>query len=69
MKIASDLEQALVKLAKSVRGKQGIGIIKSPKTAMKLFQIGYVRPVRSQDDNVCAVTLDGFRYLQARDDD
>lgn len=68
MKIATELEQALEKLAKSCRGKQRIGVVKSSKTAMRLFQTGYARPVRSEDADVCAVTLDGFRYLQARRD-
>ena len=66
MQISSDLESALKKLAESNRGRQGVGVCKSATTAVRLFQLGYARPVRSEDTNVCSVTLDGFRYLQAR---
>jgi hypothetical protein len=66
MQVTSELEQALAKLAKSVRGKQGVGVVKSLKVAVRLFQMGLARPVRSEDENVCSVTLEGFRYLEAR---
>lgn len=66
MQIASELEKELEKLARSSRGKQGIGVVKSSKTAVRLFQLGLARPVRSDDADVCSVTLDGFRYLQAK---
>jgi hypothetical protein len=66
MKVAADLEQVLGKLAKSCRGKQGVGIVKSSNIAVRLFQAGLARPVRSEDANVCSVTLDGFRYLESR---
>lgn len=66
MKLDPDMHAALQKLAQSNYGKQGTGICGSAKIAMRLFQMGLARPVRDDEKNVCAVTLDGWRYLEVK---
>lgn len=67
MKLDPDLQLALENLAASNRGRRGVGMLKSAKIAMRLFQLGLARPVKDHEErNVCAVTLDGFRYLETR---
>jgi hypothetical protein len=67
MKLDPDMQTALEKLARSNRGRQGVGFVSSAKVAMRLFQMGVARPVKDHEErNVCAVTLDGFRYLEAK---
>jgi hypothetical protein len=67
MKLDPDMQVALEKLASANRGKRGVGFLKSAKIAMRLFQLGLARPVKDHEErNVCAVTLDGFRYLETR---
>jgi len=65
-KLEPDIEKALAHLARSKFGRQGIGFVKSSKIAMRLFQLGHARAVKSNERNLCAVTLDGFRYLEQR---
>jgi hypothetical protein len=66
MKIESQLEAALEKLARSSWGVQGVGFCKDSRIAVRLFALGFASPVRGKEQNVCRVTLDGFRYLAAR---
>jgi hypothetical protein len=67
MKLDPDMHTVLERLARSQHGRQGVGVISSAKVAMRLFQTGYARPVRDREErNICAVTLDGFRYLEAK---
>jgi hypothetical protein len=66
MKLEHHAHEALEDLAKCNTGRQGQGFIKSAKIAMELFQIGYARPVKNGDRNLCAVTLEGFRFLQSK---
>jgi Ran GTPase-activating protein (RanGAP) involved in mRNA processing and transport len=64
MKLEPDLQAALEKLASSNRG---VGFLASAKIAMRLFQLGLARPVKDHEErNVCAVTLDGFRFLETK---
>lgn len=65
-KLDPDTHNALQKLAQSSHGRQGIGVCASAKIAMQLFQMGVARPVRDDEKNICAVTLDGWRYLEAK---
>lgn len=67
MKLDPDMQSALESLAQSNRGRRGVGQLKSAKIAMRLFQLGLARPVKDHDEgNVCAVTLDGFRFLETQ---
>ena len=67
MKLDPDMQSALEKLAQSNRGRRGVGFLKSAKIAMRLFQLGLARPVKDHEErNVCAVTLDGFRWLESK---
>jgi hypothetical protein len=67
VKLEPDMHSALERLARSNRGRQGVGCITSAKIAMRLFQTGYARPVKDHEErNICAVTLDGFRYLEMK---
>jgi hypothetical protein len=66
MKLEAHAEDALLKLAQENIGKQGQGYLKKPAVAMELFQAGFARPVKNGNRNLCAVTLDGFRFLETK---
>jgi hypothetical protein len=66
MKLETHAEEALKKLATDKIGRQGQGYVNSANIAMQLFRFGFARPVKNGEGNLCAVTLDGFRFLETR---
>jgi hypothetical protein len=66
MKLEAHTEDALLKLAGEKVGRQGQGYMGSAKIAMQLFHAGFARPVKNGERNLCAGTLDGFRYLETK---
>jgi|GEM_PF-6453131 len=59
------LYAAMERLASSSWGQQGVGACADPLTRLALLTRNLARPVRSQPEHVLALTLLGFRTLEA----
>ena len=57
--------QALERLARSSWGHQGVGMCKSTAIWMQLVHDGLAKPLIGEPKEVLALTLKGFRTLEA----
>lgn len=56
---------ALQRLARSYWGFQGCGKCSKKDVWIELVHAGYARPIRSESKKILALTLTGFRALEA----